>query len=416
MQLCLHHKNISVSSLNQRRQLPLGHVLLRPIHALDEEAVSSTDRVAEVNNVKNQRKKRAEKEERLPSPSDTSRSVVPPKKRGRPKKDKDEPTTGSPIKPLPLGTIVLPQAAAAVYSLIVQHEMTTLRELLVARNISHKTLLKHLLALAAFGLIQDDLMDEMHFLPPTDGQNLGLTRGQIDDVLKGKSIKSDEAYEILLSQYPEAVAAQEARHQGITMMQIEYVKSLVKRGVKTAKANDTITVDEDQQLTLMLLRKADLVRVQAYLEGVGVEDLRLPPYSRKSKREGGVSRISVLESLIEAAKAGVQLPLARVLNDFFLLPEPDHHVGGKGQGWLSVSEVCDAVGSCLHMRLSGLSGIIVYESSRKVLLRSEPTRSKVEEQETREEAMSQDLTIQQIRLCYYLGMAGAVKVGAEWHS
>ena len=123
----------------------------------------------------------------------------------------------------------------------------------------------------------------------------------------------------------------------------------------------------------------------------------------------------MIQSLVEAAKAGVQLPLGRVLEDFFLLPsEPGHPlIEGKGS-WLSVSEVCDAVGSCLHMRSSGLSGIIFYESSRNVLLRSEPTRSKVEEQEAREEAMSQDLTIQQIRLCYYLGMSGCVKTGAEW--
>ena len=385
-----------------RWRLPLSHPALR--HAIDEGAAEAS---IPSEPVKKERKKRKVKDD-SPSSLDAHPAVVPgEKKRGRPRKERPEPIPASPAIALPLGTMVLPQAAAAVYSLITEHEMTTLRELLVARNISHKSLLKHLQVLTAFGLIQDELVSEMHLLS-IKGRSSGLIRGQIEEVLMGKQIKTERVFEVLSSKYPEEVTGQEAKHQGITMMQIEYVKSLAKMEAKSSTAVESSAMDDDQQLTLQLLRKADLVRVQGYLEQRSIEELRLPPYSRASKREGGVSKISVLQSLVEAAKAGVQLPMERVLSDFFLLPSS----GSGNQGWLAISEVCKAVGSCLHVRSTGLSGIVFYESARNVLLRSEPTRSKVEEQEGREEAMSQDLTIQQIRLCYYLGMAGILET--DW--
>ena len=411
----LHRKLLSAAN----RHLTLPHAACHA--ALSEELSSPTDPPPPI---KKQRNKKASNDQD-PSPSESDDPIVisaaAPKrggalvtpKRGRPKKEKVLPKT-SPLlsQPLPLGTKVLPQAAAAVYSLIVEHEMTSLRELLVARNISHQSLLKHLDVLTSYGLIDESLVADMHLLKPSnkegEKERAGLSREQIKEVAKRKPVK---AFEALSSAFPDQVAAQELKYEGITLLQIEYIKSLAKREAKLSKiAFELSNQDEDRQLTLTLLKKADLVRVQAYLDGKGLDEIRLPPYSRASKREGGVSNLVVLHSLVEAAKAGVQLPMERVLQDFLL--SPGESEGPESQeGRLNVTEVCDAVGSCLHLRSSGLSGIIFYEAARSLLLRNASTRSKVEDQE---ELMSQDLTLQQIRICYYLGMAGVFKTGSEW--
>lgn len=50
-----------------------------------------------------------------------------------------------------------------------------------------------------------------------------------------------------------------------------------------------------------------------------IEELRQPPYSRRSSKGGGVvSPFTVLGSLVEGVKAGVLFPLKRLLADFWL--------------------------------------------------------------------------------------------------
>ena len=47
-----------------------------------------------------------------------------------------------PLKPLPMGTVVLPSAAAAILSLIFDHGMSDIKELIVSRGLQPTTVIK----------------------------------------------------------------------------------------------------------------------------------------------------------------------------------------------------------------------------------------------------------------------------------
>ncbi len=78
-------------------------------------------------------------------------------------------------QPLPVGTPVIPSAAAAVLSLVEDHGISSLRELHVSRDLTLDTLQKHLLMLLDLELLEEGKLVQLH----------GLDQGRADTAVQG---------------------------------------------------------------------------------------------------------------------------------------------------------------------------------------------------------------------------------------
>ncbi len=146
----------------------------------------------------------------------------------------------------------------------------------------------------------------------------------------------------------------------------------------------------------------------ALLPRRSLEELRLPPYSRG---KGGVpvTAKTVLGALVSACKAGVRLPVDRMLVDFHL--DAGELEGGEGvkgwwcnrisvtateetlrrrldspsslltiapdPEWVSSAAIVSALAKCIRILLDGQSTIVFYEATRGTLLRELGMKAKV---------------------------------------
>ncbi|GAX78204.1 hypothetical protein CEUSTIGMA_g5646.t1 [Chlamydomonas eustigma] len=340
-----------------------------------------------------------------------------PKTKSKPKDSEakaEEPAVVLPLR----DTMVLPTSHAITLNCITKMHLGDIREISVNRGILPETIFSHLLFLLDFEKLDvDTLLKLLRFGTPGCLTLQTVHRAVLDFPARSKSLSRKNHGAQILQKLSEidsaAVQTQERRLEGLTLLQVELVLQLLKRGMlkdaiyddlpaSSSSSSSSIVValepaDMDahyQALTGRLLKKAGLKRVEAYLQGKTIPELQQPPYSNKR----GVSEETVLESLLSAVKAGVELPLERLLADFQL-----DDAEGK---WMRSSDIVEAIKANIHLRDQGFPCLFFYEAVRSQVQLG--AGYKREFRYSTNSLMGHGLPMLQIRLVYYLLCAGLV--------